>query len=260
MPHGSQCRMRARPGPSYRWGRRRPSPPTFAYRSIGCCCTSVSNSSPDRTGAARLLAVQSSTHTVAKARWRRCCSTSPMMYSLSRGARRVGVLREDAPQGRVPVRLWADRRGQGLQHGSWSACGSSRSLFGKKGSPTAPGYACASHESAPAAKCGTHPSIDSRLTRMCCNSASTAPEGRGSAAAAAAADAVAWHVCSRGRCALRTPCRPRPSDHGAKHLLCFCAVARPSRALRLACIATGNVLTTTIQPRQGALAREQQIS
>ncbi len=64
-----------------------PLNPTLAYFSSGCCCTSVSKSMPDSTGAARLLAVQNRRQAAAMAM--RCLwyIMMPMMYSLSKGAR-----------------------------------------------------------------------------------------------------------------------------------------------------------------------------
>ena len=64
---------------------------TCAYSWIGRCCTRCSNSMPDSTGAARLLAVHSSTVTVASTRCCLCCSSTPMRYSLSKGARFGGL-------------------------------------------------------------------------------------------------------------------------------------------------------------------------
>lgn len=71
--------------------RQTPAGLTCAYFSNGCCCTRCSNSMPDSTGAARLLAVHSITVTVASSRCCLCCSTMPRMYSSSRGARLGGL-------------------------------------------------------------------------------------------------------------------------------------------------------------------------
>lgn len=62
-----------------------------AYFCIGFCCTRCSNSMPDSTGAAKLLAVHSSTVTAASNMCCFCCMTMPHRYSLSNGARFGGV-------------------------------------------------------------------------------------------------------------------------------------------------------------------------
>lgn len=105
---------------------------TFAYCSNGCCLSSESKSAPESTGAARLLAVHSSTEPTATSTWRLCAQNSRTMLRGSKAS--------------LPLKLAASEGLQGFRGRGSTEAGDthkSRAGQGKRGPHTAraaPGF------------------------------------------------------------------------------------------------------------------------